>query len=214
MKRWSASLLLLASPATAQTTDAFAGVPGVTFRPYAVTGSDAAALRRSMDAARPVDPHGDERVDALTHWTMAWQWPGRRHGGCTLSRATLSFSATVILPRLADPAALPPVVLEEWARYIAALERHEANHVRHAFQQRSTVLAAIRGATCATADRAGRKALAAIVAHDLAYDRDTHHGASEGASFPLWCNSTAIGSRQSSCTTAPDPTLDPTNQPG
>lgn len=192
MKRWCALLARAAAPALAsasapaygQTTGAFAGIPHVAFHHYAVAGADAAALRRSIDAARPTDPHDDAPVDALTHWAMRWSWHARPRGRCDLSRARLTFRATVTLPRLADTAALPSPLIEAWTGYIAALERHEAAHVRYAYDHRGGVLAAIRAATCATADRAGRRALAAIADHDIAYDRDTRHGLSEGAGFP------------------------------
>ncbi|WP_174293281.1 DUF922 domain-containing protein, partial [Sphingomonas bacterium] len=78
----------------------------------------------------------------------------------------------------------PAEVQAAWRRYAAALDEHEAGHVRYAWQHRGDVLAAIRGATCATAEAAGQAALADIVAHDLAYDRETQHGLTQGAVFP------------------------------
>lgn len=181
---WGASIALLAIPGGAVATNAFTGVPHVTMRPYEVRGEDGAALRRSIDAARPTDPHGDQPVDALTHWRMSWRWPGKRHGRCDLSHVQVSFRAEVTLPRLAEGVTLPPPLADVWARYTEALEQHEARHVRYAYDHRRDVLAAIRRARCATADRAARAALAAIVAHDVAFDRDTRHGMNEGATFP------------------------------
>jgi predicted secreted Zn-dependent protease len=184
VKRWCPLLALVAVPADAQTTDAFAGLPYLVVRPYDVMGTDAVTLRASIDANRPTDPHGRAPVDAGTHWTIGWRWTARTHRGCDLAHARVTFRATVTLPRLADPASLPPPLADAWNRYIAALERHEAGHVRYAYDHRGDVAAAIRGATCATAERAARAALAAIVAHDIAYDRDTQHGLTQGASFP------------------------------
>ena len=182
--RWCALLVLAATPASGQTTDAFAGVPNVVFRPYTVQGNDLASLAASIGAARPTDPHGNERVDALTHWAIRWRWTGKWHGACDLAHARVTFSATVTLPRLVDGSALPPALLDAWTRYIAALERHEAGHVRYAYDHRGDVLAAIRGARCATAARAAQAALNRIAAHDIAYDRDTQHGLTQGAGFP------------------------------
>jgi len=184
VKRWGVLLALAAAPAGAQTTDAFAGVPNLTFRTYTVTGTDAPSVRRSLDAGRPTDPHGGAPVDAGTDWAIHWRWPARRHGGCDLSRARVTFRATVTLPRLAEGATLPPPLAEAWTRYMAALETHEAGHVRYAYEHRGDVLAAIRGATCRTAEKRAEAALAAITAHDLAYDRDTQHGLTQGALFP------------------------------
>ena len=183
-KRWLALLALTASPTAAQTTDAIAGVPGVAFRFYTVEGVDGPSLRQSLDAAGLTDPHGGKAVDAGTYWSIRWRWAARRHGGCDLRHARVTFRATVTLPRLAAGATLPPPVEEAWSRYTAALERHEAGHVRYAYDHRGDVLAAIRGATCRTADRSARAALAAIEAHDVGYDRDTQHGLTQGATFP------------------------------
>ena len=162
---------------------AFAGVPGVHIVTYPVRGGDMAAIRASLDAAGPYDRNDGEHVEAITHWRFVWRWPGTV-SECYLSAATVRFTATVTLPRLVGLATLPPDVQASWRRYRTALEAHEANHVRYAYAHRGDVLAAIRGATCATAEAAGQAVLRDLVEHDLAYDRDTRHGTSEGATFP------------------------------
>jgi predicted secreted Zn-dependent protease len=75
-------------------------------------------------------------------------------------------------------------VLERWRRYSAALEAHEANHVRIADKGRAAVLRAIRRSDCATGPQAAREAMAAIARRNDAYDRVTHNGWTEGAHFP------------------------------
>ncbi len=177
--------VLLANPVSATPTrDAFASIPNVTIAPYLVEGDDALAVRRSIDARRPTDAHDGTRVDAVSSWDMRWSWPRTRGGGCDLRRATIRYTATVRLPRLAATARLTPAERTAWDRYLAALMVHEAGHVAYTYDRRSDVLAAIRSATCATADRAASTALAAIDAYHIAYDRETGHGATQGASFP------------------------------
>ena len=184
MRAAAAALLLIAVPAAAQTTDAFAGLPEVTFSFYDVDGGDAAAVRASMNASRPTDRNDGQRVDAISLWSMRWQWTGDGRGGCDLTTATVSVRAEVILPRLAaHPETTPAPLAARWASYMAALEAHEAGHVRYAYDHSSDVLAAIRGATCATASDAARGVLALIKAHDLEYDRETRHGRDRGAVF-------------------------------
>lgn len=184
MKRALVALLLAGAPGPAQTGDVFAGIPGVTFTYYPVAGQDAAALRRAIDGARLTDGNDHQPVDALSHWTMRWRWRVDGRGGCDLASATVTFSAEVTLPQLADPDALSPALLAQWRRYLAALETHEAGHVRYAYEHRGDVLAAIKAATCTTATQAGDEAIEAIKAHELAYDRDTQHGRAQGATFP------------------------------
>lgn len=175
--------MLSAIAAAAAVPAAFAGVPGVKIATYPVSGRDLAAIRASLDAEGPYDRNDGMHVEAITHWHFAWQWPGTADE-CDLSAATVRFSATVTLPRLVGAATAPPDVQASWRRYRAALEAHEANHVRYAHAHRGEVLAAIRGATCTTAEAAGQAVLQRLIEHDLAYDRETQHGASEGAVFP------------------------------
>lgn len=169
---------MIASPPAA-----FAGVPHVVVRTYAVGGSDRATIRAALDAAAPHDRNDGERVEALTHWRFTWRWTGTARR-CDLEAARVRFAATVTLPRLVEVDALAPDVEADWARYRAALEAHEANHVRYAYGHRGEVLAAIRGARCATADAAAGAVVRRLVGHDIGYDRDTRHGATEGAVFP------------------------------
>lgn len=173
---------MIALAAIAASVGALAGTPGITLRTYRVAGDTIAAIRASLDAAGPVDRNDGERVEALTHWRYTWRWPGGR--ACRLDAARVSVAATVTLPRLVGLATAPPDVAATWSRYRAALEEHEARHVHYARAHRGEVLAAIRGATCATADAAAQAVVRRLVEHDIAYDRDTHHGASEGAVFP------------------------------
>ena len=178
-------MIALWAVAVAAVPGAFAGIPDVTIVTYPVRGMTVEAIRASLDAVRSVDRNDGEEVEAVSHWRFAWRWPGGANGStCDLAAASVRFRATVTLPRLVGLASAPAEVRARWHRYRAALEEHEAGHVRYAWSQRGAVLAAIRGATCPTADAAGQAALHAIVEHDLAYDRDTRHGQTQGAVFP------------------------------
>lgn len=170
--------------AEAQVGDAFAGIPDVTIVYYPVDGTDAASVRRSIDANRPTDAHDGLRVDALSAWDTRWTWPRGPGAKCDLRAAAIRYTATVRMPQLAPTVRLTVTERADWDRYIAALARHEAVHVRYGHDHRDDILAAIRGATCSSADSAARAALARLDAYHIAYDRETGHGASQGASFP------------------------------
>lgn len=171
-----------AQPPSAETS--LAGVTNLDVQYYDVSGNSLFEIRRALNRVRPRDPNDGLGVDALSSWYIAWRWPGNPDGGCDLSRAEIRFSASIRMPRLVETAATPAAVRTRWRAYAASLARHEANHVRHAWENRSRVLAAIRASTCADADRAARAAIAALARHDLDYDRRTRHGATEGAHFP------------------------------
>jgi len=185
--RYLVALLVIAGTAgrsSAQADAAFAGIPDVTIDYYPVDGGDAMAVRRAIDAARPTDAHDGRRVDALSSWDLRWSWARTRHGGCNLAAATIRYRATVRMPQIAATARLTAAERADWDRYAAALARHEAGHVRYTYRHRGDILAAIRGATCRTADAAARAALAGLDAYHIAYDRETAHGTKDGASFP------------------------------
>ena len=169
---------------SAQANIAFAGIPDVTIDYYPVDGGDAMAVRRAIDAARPTDAHDGRRVDALSSWDLRWSWPRTRRGGCDLAAATIRYKATVRMPQLAATARLTAAERADWDRYAAALARHEAWHVRYTYRHRRDILAAIRRATCRTADAAAQAVLAGFDAYQIAYDRETAHGTKDGASFP------------------------------
>jgi predicted secreted Zn-dependent protease len=144
--------------------------------PYDVAGRDPAAVRHSIDAARPTDSNDGKRVDGLSRYEYRWLWHDDGHGKCTSALEDISFSATVTIPRLVDGKA-PPKLREQFDRYRQSLLLHEDGHIRYAWNHRGDIASAINAATCATADAAARAALKAIAEHDVAYDKATRHGA-------------------------------------
>jgi len=88
------------------------------------------------------------------------------------------------MPRLVVRPTTPEAVRVRWQRYVNVLARHEANHVRRAFENRGSVLAALRASSCADATRDGQAAIRRLGQHDRDYDRTTRHGFTEGAHFP------------------------------
>lgn len=171
-----------APPPPAET--ALAGIPDVERQYYDVTGNSLFEIRRALNAARPRDPNDGEGVDAVSGWYFQWRWPLGADGACDLARTELSFSARIRMPRLVETPATPPAVRLRWRAYVAALEAHEANHIRHAWDARGRVLATVRASSCANANRDGEAVLAELVRGDVAYDQRTRHGRTEGAHFP------------------------------
>ncbi|WP_380783873.1 DUF922 domain-containing protein [Sphingomonas sp. R86520] len=161
-----------------------ASIPGVTRSYYDVTGSNADQVRAAIDKSRPTDPNDGLRVDALTSSHYAWRWPGTGKDGCDLSRAEVTFTATMLLPRLAADATLSSTARKRWDAYIRDLETHETTHLANAYSARAQLADAIKSATCQTANAAGMQVLAKTRTLDLAFDKRTRHGQAAGASFP------------------------------
>lgn len=159
-------------------------VTGLEIQYYDVTGDSLFAVRQALNRVRPRDPNDGLGVDALSSWYLQWRWPVDAAGACDLARAELRFSARIRMPRLVETASTPPAVRARWQAYVAALRRHEARHIRNAWDNRGRVLAAIRRSSCANANADARAVLAELARRDLAYDRATRHGILEGAHFP------------------------------
>lgn len=153
----------------------FADIPNVTLVTYDVVGRTAAAVRRSIDSARPLDPNDGKRVDGLSRWEYKFTWHSDERGTCSSTLEDIIFSATVTVPRLAGPD-VPTKLLERFDRYRESLLAHEDGHIRYAWDHRGEVIAAINAATCDTAGAAAQAALQKISEHDVAYDMATRHG--------------------------------------
>ena len=192
LRRLAAILLVVAglslgtsvAAGPAPSTGPLAGIPNLDVEYYDVSGRSVAEIRASINRVRPRDPNDGQAVDAVNRWYISWRWPGDGRGGCDLRRVELRFTATLRMPRLVNLAQTPRAVVARWNTYMAALERHEAGHIRHAWQNMGQVLRAIRDSTCARASEAGRAAVRILARWDVDYDRRTRHGFTEGAHFP------------------------------
>lgn len=161
-----------------------ADIPNLEVEYYNVSGSSVAEIRAAINRVRPRDPNDGIAVDALNRWYISWRWPGNGQGGCDLARTELRFTATLRMPRLINAERTPRPVLARWQAYVAALERHEAGHLRHAYDNMGSVLRAIRASSCADANENGRAAVRVLAQWDIIYDRETRHGFTQGAHFP------------------------------
>lgn len=136
-----------------------------------------------MDALGPVDSSG-KRNDAFTTWNIEWTWPLNPDSSCILSGATISTTIAVTFPRWLPPTGAAASLVEHWNTYQSALVTHESGHVNFVLSTAADVLAAIKGATCDTAEAAAQAVVLRIRQHDADYDAETNHGTTQGAHFP------------------------------
>lgn len=159
--------------------------------PYAVTGADAPAVLASM--AREAPPAEGGVFFGLTTTTLSFRYDHRAAPqGCALANVRVDLAVTTALPEWTAPPNASYDLRRDWARFRAALERHEARH--HAIGETGAdeVLSALGGLsarTCAQADaearrRAERTGIETDAAHRR-YDEETGHGRTQGAVWPL-----------------------------
>jgi len=106
------------------------------------------------------------------------------HAPAVPDTSVVTVRVVVSFPRWTHPRAAPASLVAAWNRYTRALARHEQGHVDYAVGRRAAVARAIKRATCGSANAAALKQLDVIRKHDVAYDRSTQHGATQGARFP------------------------------
>jgi len=163
---------------------AFAPYPGTSVRFYDVEGTDEKSIRASLNALGPQSRTEARRYDAATNWYATWHWPGGADGQCDLEHLDYSFEITVTLPHLRDEDRLSPALRKAWGRYMAALIEHESGHAKHAFEHKGYIEKAVKSSSCEGANAAGAAAIAEMGRFDVEYDAETHHGATQGATFP------------------------------
>ncbi len=159
---------------------------------YAIDGSTPADLRREMRAKGPRGADG-KPFDGYTRWYVSWRYRYNTAGGsCAIDAVTTSVKVTMTLPQWRNPGAANTAAQQQWSRYVAALELHEQGHRRHGVDAAHEVDRAIAAmppagscdALGAKANALGTSILRKYNQLDLDYDRDTRHGATQGARFP------------------------------
>lgn len=159
-------------------------IPHLTPHYYDVGGLTVRQVRAQLNAVRPTDPTDRAPMDAVTIWNFKWHWPGRDAAHCDLSSATVDYHIDLTLPRLVVTDDTPTAVKIKWGIYLEALTRHELHHVDLVTQGAAAMLAAIKSASCNTADEAARGVLAQIARENWEYDQETDHGVQDGVHLP------------------------------
>jgi predicted secreted Zn-dependent protease len=159
---------------------------------YDIQGSTALELRYDMNAKGPQAASGD-RFDAYTRWLANWRWRYRDSGsGCAIASVRTTVTVRMTLPRWQNEHSADLATQQEWARFLAALERHEDGHRGHGVAAGDEIDRRVASlppaATCAAlgaiADELGKRIVQKYIQLDADYDRDTGHGATQGARYP------------------------------
>ncbi len=156
-------------------------------RPYAVNAHPSETLRQALNAATPITTNG-QRFHGHTRWNVRWtfRWQSEASGQCRITEVTTRLRTEVQLPELRRATPSQQAVFD---RYVPALSRHEQGHVqfgRDAARAVDQGIAQLPAASnCAALERQanelGHRLLREHAEREKQYDRDTRHGASQGA---------------------------------
>jgi predicted secreted Zn-dependent protease len=191
---WVACTIALADCASAPRNPALDKYPpGINGRTtviyYDVQGRTFAEVAASM---RKGGPTIDGRsFVGETRSPMAWRWriQSRSGASCTLRDVSVRVNAEITLPRWTPPADAEPGLVDEWNRFLTALELHEAGHKDITARAGREILDRLRGesGSCALLNTRANDVARAIVARAMkeqqAYDVATRHGLTQGTSF-------------------------------
>jgi predicted secreted Zn-dependent protease len=181
---------------------------------YSVAGDTLADIVKDMDRKGPADPNESARYPGRCTGELAIKiegkdvefrtTPGKKplEVAATLRGGSVTSSCVIEMPRLASDKALSAPAKKEWARFLAALEKHENGHADAYYAEAQAVaaeLGALSGKATGkdenTAKKAALATLYAIVSKDYstaelsrrvkasakAYDAKNRHGESQGA---------------------------------
>ena len=156
-------------------------------QPYPVRAQPGETLRKALNAATPITVDG-QRFHGYTRWNVRWtfRWWREASGRCAITEVTTRLRTEVQLPELRSGT---PAQQAFFDQYLRALSHHEEGHVRFgrdAAQAIDQGIAALPAAPdCATLERQanalGHRLLREHAEREKQYDRDTRHGASQGA---------------------------------
>ena len=159
---------------------------------YAIEGASPLELRREMNTKGPRRSDG-RRFDGYTRWNVSWRYRYHKTGrACAIASVNTGLKVTITLPQWSDESSADRAMRQRWARYLAALELHEQGHRRHGIDAANeidrTIAAVPAAGSCdalgAEVNALGKSILQKYHQRDRDYDRDTRHGATQGARFP------------------------------
>jgi predicted secreted Zn-dependent protease len=124
---------------------------------------------------------------------FAWTYQPVFADACRAERATVDLRLTFTYPRWAASGEVAQPVADAWARYLANVETHEQGHGQIAQAAATELARAIQAVPAQpTCDDLGPAISAAatdvLQRHtqaQVAYDRETQHGAVQGATLAL-----------------------------
>ncbi len=187
-------------PITAATTPTTESAPeqfGVDFpvsianTNYTISGETAEQLREQMNQLGPKDSNGS--FDAFTRWYIRLKYDYETaNGSCALDNIRVNVEVTFTMPQWKRDTNFEVGLVERWDRYITALQLHEDGHRDHGIAAGKDVLQVLKQQpsypSCeelaAAANEAVKQAIVVYNQKDIEYDRETRHGATQGATFP------------------------------
>jgi predicted secreted Zn-dependent protease len=160
---------------------------------YQIKGGTAAQLRNEMNRVRPFDRFSNGRYDALTRWYITGNYkyiPGDSR--CQIYQPQVFLMVKTTLPKWNPTSKANPKLVRKWRKYIKVLRLHENGHKQNGIEAARELQKSLSQipsySSCQSLATAVKELSQKITTKynqkDLEYDRQTKHGATQGAIFP------------------------------
>ncbi|HKB82854.1 MAG TPA: DUF922 domain-containing protein [Burkholderiales bacterium] len=158
---------------------------------YYIDGPSASVLAAQLDQNGPVGTDG-KHYAGRTRWDIQWKFGHRQQGtACSMKEVAVAVGIAQTLPKWRGESKGASGLKAVWAKFLDALQRHEAVHKEHGLKAgreiEAAVLTAKPAGNCEDLEAAANGAAQAIVAKyqalDEEYDRKTDHGRNQGATL-------------------------------
>ena len=163
----------------------------ITTNSFNISGATERELRRSISQSRPWK---DKREgDANTEWKIEWTFRLRSsERACQLDSFATKTTITMTLPKWMPRPAVPELLTQRWESYLTALKTHEDGHKKIALAAVAEIQRRVKmlkpQPTCEDFSEllngTARSVIAEYRQKEIEYDRQTDHGATQGARFP------------------------------
>ena len=157
---------------------------------YDVRGLTDRAIAASL--AREARRVTGSRFRGRHDWRIRWEYRYAADdvAGCAITTSAVHLESTTVLPRWVDRVHADSDLITKWDRYIAALREHEEGHRDRAYRAAAEIqraLRRLRTSSCtlmaAEANRVAQDLLRRHRRQQADYDRETNHGATQGAGW-------------------------------
>ena len=135
-------------------------IAGVIVSYYDVVGADIPKLHDWLEKHGPRDDQTHRVTPARSSWSIGTAVKYTKSGSqCTLASATVKFTASAVLPRLAPGQKLASSALAYWNAYARAIEDRQAARLSFVRDRLTEVQSAIMRSNCANWERAASAAI-------------------------------------------------------
>ncbi len=160
---------------------------------YKINGSTSSDLRKELSAHGPVI--NGEHFDAQVNWYINWYyyWNNQpQHRSCKITRVEIKVKIDHSMPHWDNEEAASSNLQLKWNNYLKNLTIHEQGHADNGLKAAQEIEQALLDTpamlNCVSLKKLlDDRAYAIIKKHndwDSNYDEKTHHGRTQGATFP------------------------------